>query len=142
MNRNAFSGTSRRDFLKTSGIVAAGTLLATQTAPRVHAQESNTIKIALVGCGGRGGGAVRQALAADPNVELWAVADTFQDKSFGMAGALKADLENKDQAKKFAVADDRRFVGFDAYKKAIDSVGKGGVVLLCTPPGFRTLHFA
>ena len=141
MNRNAFSGTSRRDFLKTSGIVAAGTLLATQTAPRVHAQESNTIKIALVGCGGRGGGAVRQALAADPNVELWAVADTFQDKSFGMAGALKADLENKDQAKKFAVADDRRFVGFDAYKKAMDTLDKGDVVLLTTPPGFRPLHF-
>jgi predicted dehydrogenase len=139
MNRNV---SSRRDFLKTSGIVAAGTLLATQAAPRVHAAESNTIKIALIGCGGRGGGAVRQALAADPNVVLWAVADTFQDKAFGMAGAVKADLENNNQAKKFDVADDRRFVGFDAYKKAIDSLDKGDVVLLCTPPGFRPLHFS
>jgi predicted dehydrogenase len=142
MNRNAFSGTSRRDFLKTSGILAAGTLVATRVAPRVNAEESETIKVARVGCGGRGSGAVRQALNADPNVVLWAVADTFQDKAFGMADALKADLENRDQAKKFNVTDDRRFVGFDAYKKAMDSLDPGDVVLLTTPPGFRPLHFS
>ena len=142
MKRNAFSGTSRRDFIKTSGILAAGTILAAQAAPRVHAAESNTIKIAIVGCGGRGGGAVRQALNADPNVVLWAVADTFQDRAFGMAGAVQADLENRDQAKKFDVADDRRFFGFDAYKKAMDALDPGDVVLLTTPPGFRPLHYA
>jgi predicted dehydrogenase len=141
MKRNAFSGTTRRDFLKTSGILAAGTLLATQTVPRVHAAESNTIKIALVGCGGRGSGAVREALNADPNVVLWAVADAFEDRANGIAGALKADLENRDQAKKFAVADDRRFAGLDSYKKAMDSLDKGDVVLLCTPPGFRPLQY-
>ena len=142
MKRNAFSGTSRRDFLKTSGILAAGTLLATQAAPRVHAAESNTIKIAIVGCGGRGSGAVRQALNADPNVVLWAIADAFEDKVNAMSNALKADLENRNQAKKFDVAADRRFVGLDAYKKAMDTLGPGDVVLLCTPPGFRPLHFA
>ncbi|MCL2622789.1 MAG: Gfo/Idh/MocA family oxidoreductase [Planctomycetaceae bacterium] len=142
MNRNVISGTSRRDFLKTSGVIAAGTLLAAQTVPRVHAAESNTIKVAIVGCGGRGSGAVRQALNADPNVVLWAIADAFQDRSFGMANALKADLENRDQANKFNVADDRRFVGFNAYKEAMDSLDPGDVVLLTTPPGFRPLHFA
>ena len=142
MNHNAISGTSRRDFLKTSGIVAAGTFLASQSVPRVHAAESNIIKVAIVGCGNRGAGAVRQALNADDNVVLWAVADTFEDKSFGMAAALKADLENREQAKKFNVADDRRFVGFDAYKKAMDSLDPGDVVLLTTPPGFRPLHYA
>ena len=142
MNQNALSGTSRRDFLKTSGVIAAGTLLATQATPRVHAAEANTIKVAIVGCGGRGSGAVRQALNADDNVVLWAVADTFQDRSFGMANALKADLENRDQAKKFAVDDERRFVGFNAYKMAMDSLDPGDVVLLTTPPGFRPLHYA
>ncbi len=142
MNRNIISGTSRRNFLKTSGVIAAGTLLATQVAPRVHAAESNTIKVVLVGCGNRGAGAIRQALNADPNVVLWAVADTFEDKAKGITGALKADLENQDQAKKFGVTDDRRFTGFDAYKKAMDTLDKGDVVVLATPPAFRPLHFA
>ena len=142
MKHHTFSDTSRRDFLKTSGILAAGTILATQAVPRVHAAESNIIKVAIVGCGGRGSGAVRQALNADANVVLWSLADTFQDKTDGMATALKVDLENRDQAKKFDVAEDRRFVGFDAYKKAMDSLDPGDVVLLTTPPAFRPLHFA
>ena len=141
MNQNVFSATSRRDFLKTSGVIAAGTLLATQAVPRVHAAESNTIKIAIVGCGGRGGGAVREALRADPNVVLWAVADTFRDKADAIANAVKTDLESRNEARKFGVTDDRRFVGFDAYKKAMDTLDKGDVVLLTTPPGFRPLHF-
>ena len=142
MRRNVLSGTSRRDFLKKSGILTVGTLLAVQNTPRVHAAESNTLKIAIVGCGNRGAGAVRQALAADPNVVLWAVADTFQDKADGITVAVKADLDNRGQSKKFGVTDDRRFVGFDAYKKAMDTLDKGDVVILTTPPGFRPLHYA
>ena len=142
MNRKILSNTNRRDFLKTSGVLAAGTVLASQWAPRVHAAESNTLKVVIVGCGGRGSGAIRQALNADPNVVLWAVADTFEDKANNMSRALKADLESRDQGKKFNVTDDRRFVGFDAYKKAMDTLSPGDVVVLATPPGFRPLHYA
>ncbi|MCL2349352.1 MAG: Gfo/Idh/MocA family oxidoreductase [Planctomycetaceae bacterium] len=142
MNRKALSNSNRRDFLKTTGVLAAGTVLASQWAPRVHAAESNTIKAVLVGCGNRGGGAIRQALNADPNIVLWAVADTFADKANGMADAVKSDLESNNQGKKFDVAADRRFVGFDAYKKAMDSLSPGDVVVLATPPAFRPLHFA
>ena len=142
MNREVLSNATRRDFLKTTGVLAAGTVLASQWAPRVHAAESNVIKVAIVGCGNRGAGATRQALAADPNVVLWAVADTFKDKADGITNAIKADLESRDQGKKFDVADDRRFVGFDAYKKAMDTLAPGDVVILATPPGFRPLHYA
>jgi len=142
MNRKILSNTSRRDFLKTSGVLAAGTVLASQWAPRVHAAESNTLKVAIVGCGGRGSDAIRQALNADPNVVLWAVADTFEDKANRITRALKADLEGRDQGKKFNVTDDRRFVGFNAYKDAMDTLSPGDVVVLATPPGFRPLHYA
>ncbi|MDR0869895.1 MAG: Gfo/Idh/MocA family oxidoreductase [Planctomycetaceae bacterium] len=129
---------TRRNFLKTAGILAAGTMLA---APKVHAAEDNTLRIAVIGCGGRGNGAVRQALNADANTVLWAVADAFKDKAEGSAKAIKADLENKDKGKQFNVPPERTFAGFDAYKKAIGTLRPGDVVLLTTPPPFRALHF-
>lgn len=132
----SFSQHSRRDFLKSTGALTAGTLLVGAMAPKVHAAGGDTIKIALVGCGNRGGGAAKQALAADPNVKLWAMADAFEDKVQIFSKALQEEVPEK-----FDVAEERRFFGFDAYKKAIDALDPGDVVLLTTPPAFRPLHF-
>ncbi|MGL4595223.1 MAG: Gfo/Idh/MocA family protein [Thermoguttaceae bacterium] len=131
----------RREFLKKSGVLAGATILVATSSRHVHAAGDDKIKIAIVGCGGRGSGAVRQALAADPNVVLWAIADTFPDKAKACAEGVRNDMEKAGTPEKFNVADERVFVGFDAYKKAIDSLSPGDVVLLCTPPGFRPLHF-
>jgi len=134
---------SRRDFLKQSGyIAAAGTVLASSAVPFVHAAENNTIKIASVGCGGRGNGATRQALNADPNLKLWAVADAFTDKARNAARDIKGDFTQREQGHKVDVPPERTFDGFDAYKKAMDTLDPGDVVLLTTPPAFRPLHFA
>jgi len=139
--------TTRRDFMKRSGAVAAGLTLATQTLatqaiPRVHAAESNRIKVVTVGCGSRGSGATRQALAADPNLVLWAVADVFEEKAQKSVQLIKEDIEGDGQGEKIDVTPERTFVGFDAYKKAMDTLSPGDVVLLTTPPAFRPLHFA
>ncbi len=93
------------------------------------------LTLALVGCGGRGSGAAVQALTADPDVELVAMADAFADR---LEGSLKAIQEHFDGEKTIKVKEQYRFVGFDAYKKAIDLAD---VVILATPPGFRPYHF-
>ncbi|MDR2755826.1 MAG: Gfo/Idh/MocA family oxidoreductase [Planctomycetaceae bacterium] len=143
MNHKNKTNETRRDFLKQSSLIAAGTVLtAASGIPRVHAAESNTIKMAIVGCGSRGRGATLQALNADPNLQLWAMADAFQDKTNASAIAVKTELEKKEESKKFDVPQERQFVGFDAYKKAMDTLNPGDVVLLATPPAFRPLHFA
>lgn len=142
MNSNPKSNSSRRDFLKTSGVLAAGAVLAGTAVPKVHAAESNQIRIAVIGCGGRGNGATRQALNADPNAVLWAAADAFSDKVNRSMQSVKNDLEGREQGKKFDVPEERQFGGFDAYKKAMDALRPGDVVLLCTPPAFRPLHYA
>jgi len=134
---------SRRNFLKQTGfLAAAGTVLASGMVPKVHAAENNTIKIAFVGCGGRGMGAANQALSADPNVKLWAVADVFKDKSQGAVRALKGEFEKQEKAHKVDVPPERTFDGFNAYKQAMDTLDPGDVVLLTTPPAFRALHYA
>ncbi len=126
---------SRRDFLKKSGMLAAGLTVAAGTVPRVHAAEDNTIKIALVGCGGRGTGAAFDALATEGPKKLWAMADVFPHRINGSyAGLSDAHPDEVD------VPEERRFLGLDAYKNAIDAVGPGGVALLCTGPAFRPIH--
>ncbi len=111
---------SRRDFLKRTGAAAAGLALASQFVPGLYAAENNTIKIALVGCGGRGTGAAAQALRTKGPTKLWAMADVFPDR-------LEASLRNLSNERKLPsridVPPERRFLGFDAYKKAIDSPG-------------------
>ncbi|MGL6193409.1 MAG: Gfo/Idh/MocA family oxidoreductase [Thermoguttaceae bacterium] len=126
----------RRTFLKQSGAIAAGVMLAGNAAtPRVHAAENNTIKIAIVGCGSRGRGALMQALNADPNVKLWATADAFPDRADAAVELATDNFPDK------VDVGDRKFAGLDAYKNAIDSLGPQDVVLLTTPPAFRPLHF-
>ena len=130
------SRTTRREFLKTSGTALAGAALASAIARPGYAAENNTIKIALVGCGGRGTGAAAQALSTQGPTKLWAAADVFDHR-------LQSSLANLRQAheKQLEVPPERQFIGLDGYKKAIDSLGKGDVVLLTTPPGFRPIHF-
>ena len=127
---------SRRDFLKTSSVaVVGGSLLAGLAVPRsVHAAGDDLIKIGLIGCGGRGTDATRNALAAPGAAKLVAVGDAFQYRLDSSVKALARALGDK-----VDVPPERQFVGLDAYKKVIDS----GVdlVILTTPPGFRPMHF-
>ncbi|MCK4292132.1 MAG: Gfo/Idh/MocA family oxidoreductase [Planctomycetes bacterium] len=137
-NLHASSGSqSRRDFLKFSGHLAAASALAGVAAPRCYAAENSTIKLALVGCGGRGTGAVADAFSATGGpVKLYAMADLFEHRLKGSLNNLK-----KGHQAKVDVPPGRQFVGFDAYKKAIDCLGPGDVVLLTTHAAFRPMQF-
>jgi predicted dehydrogenase len=129
--------TSRREFLKRStatmtGVALAGGLNLARTA---HAAGSDTIKIALVGCGGRGTGAAVNALNTKANVKLIAMADAFEDSIESSLSAIQKQFKDD----RVDVPKERRFSGLDAYQKAIDS--GADMVLLCTPPGFRPMQF-
>ena len=128
----------RRTFLKTTAVLAGSGL-----APAVFARsrsETNrlgnedTLRIALVGCGGRGTGAAAQALATDGAVELVAMADAFRDRLDRSHSILSERAGDRVQ-----VPEENKYVGFDAYRQAIDS--GADVVVLATPPGFRPQHF-
>ncbi len=133
------SAPSRREFIKVSTAAAVGGALAASVAmPRaVHAGGDDTIRIGLVGCGGRGSGAIAQALETKGPVKLVAVGDAFRHR---LDGSLQTLIKRKELADKIDVPADRQFVGLDAYQKVIDA----GVdlVILATPPGFRPLHLA
>jgi predicted dehydrogenase len=135
---------SRRDFLKTSSILAAGGALAGTTgaladtvnaARSVHPAGGDTIRIALVGCGGRGTGACTQALNTTGPVKLVAMADMFRDRMDTSYATLTAAHPDR-----VDVPEDRKHLGFDAYQKVLDS-SDVDMVLLTTPPGFRPIHF-
>ncbi len=129
--------TTRREFLKTSSAVVAGAALAGAVARPGYAAENNTIKIALVGCGGRGSGAAAQALSTKGPTKLWAMANVFEHRLQSSLGGVRKNRENQVE-----VPPERQFLGLDGYKKAIDSLDKGDVVLLATPPAFRPIHYA
>lgn len=134
MNQKSENFTTRREFLKTSstlavGAIAAPAILTNQTRA---AENSDTLRVGLIGCGGRGSGAAKQALSADKNVQLVAMGDVFEDSLQTSLKGLKAEFPDK-----VKVDADHCFVGLDAYKKVIESVD---VVLLTTPPGFRPAH--
>jgi predicted dehydrogenase len=132
---------SRRSFLKATGTAAAATtLLSNALSARAFADENNTLQLALVGCGGRGTGAATNALSVDNGpIKLVAMADVFEsnmknsygnlDKSFGEKGTLD-------------VPEERRFIGFDGYKKAMDCLKPGDIVILTTPCAFRWVHYS
>lgn len=134
-SKRARSVGSRRDFLQRTGATVAGAALAGAITARSYAAEDNTIKIALVGCGGRGTGAAAQALSTQGPTKLVAMADFFENR-------LKSSLQalSHQKGKQVDVPPDRQFVGLDAYKKAMDCLGPGDVVLLATPPAFRPIH--
>lgn len=130
-------GLSRRNFAQRIGQVAAASTLASLNAPAVHGAEGNTIRLALIGAGGRGTGAVVDALATKNGpIKLVAMADIFEDKLNRSYTSLKnrvgADVEVKDEHK---------FLGFDGYQKAMDLLKPGDVAILATPPAFRWVHF-
>ena len=128
---------SRRDFLKTTGVIAAGAALVGAAVPKVHAGESNTIRVGLVGCGGRGGGAIRQALNTGPT-KLVAIGDAFDYRAKNTLAALQKDGH---YASKIDCGD-RIFGGLDNHKKVIDCLEPGDVVILATPPSFRPHYYA
>jgi predicted dehydrogenase len=128
--------TNRRGFLKTSTTaMAAAAATEAWLARAAHAAGSDVLRVGLIGCGGRGSGAAAQALRADQNVKLTAMADAFEDR---LTGSLQNLQKQSDVADKIDVPAERRFVGFDAYKQVIDSGVE--VVLLTAPPHFRPLH--
>lgn len=128
---------SRRDFVKKSALFTGGAMLLPnmQMNGMVNVFNDKKLKIALVGCGGRGTGAAVQALSADDNVELVAMADAFEDR---LKGSLMNISKAMGETKKVNVAEKNQFVGFDAATKAMDLAD---VVILATPPGFRPQHF-
>ncbi len=137
MNSNESSNPTRREFLKTTGRVAAVSALAGMVLPHVHAAENNTIQIALIGCGGRGGGAAANALNVKYGpVKLVAMADVFRNRLDGAYNALKRAAEDR-----VDVPEERKFIGFDAYKKAMDCLKPGDVAIFTTPLAFRWVHF-
>ena len=142
MSQSAHNKTPRREFLKNTGRVAAASTLAASTLtgkmiPKVYAAEDNAIRAALVGCGGRGTGAAANATAVGSvPVKLVAMADVFENRLTSSHALLKKTCGDKCD-----VPEDRKFTGFDAYRKAMDCLRPGDVVILATPPAFRWLHF-
>ena len=134
---------NRREFIKLTSLAVAGSMLplsACRTQGEMAAagtvagvDPEYKLKLGLIGAGGRGTGAANQALNADPNVELIAVGDIFDDK---MNQSL--EILNQIHSDKVNVPEERRFIGFDAYQKVLDS--GIDVVILATPPTFRPLH--
>lgn len=134
-NQAIASSINRRGFLKSSSAALGGIALANLAAERfaLGASPGDTVKIALIGCGGRGSGAADQALSTNGSTKLVAMADAFRERLDGSLGMLAG--KHKD---KVDVPEDKKFIGFDAYKQAI---ALADVVILATPPGFRPIHF-
>ena len=128
---------SRREFLKRAGGAAAVAVLAAPAIPHVHAAEDNEIRLALVGCGGRGSGAAGNALSvADAGpVKLTAMADIFQRRLEGSRAALARQFDDR-----IDVPPERQFVGFDAYRKAIDCLRPGDIAILAGYAGWRPVQ--
>ncbi len=123
---------TRRQFIQGSAAALAASQLPISRA--AFAAGDDVLKVSLIGCGGRGTGAASQALRADKKVKLVAMADAFADRLKKSLDDLQGD---KEIAAKIDVPAERQFVGFDAYKQAIE---QSDVVLLCTPPHFRPAH--
>ncbi len=130
---------TRREFLKNTGKVATASALAGVVVPQVHAAEDNTIQLALIGCGGRGTGAAANAMSVKNGpIKLVAMADVFSKR---LEGSRKALLKREKYANLVDVPSDRQFVGFDAYRKAMDCLNPGDVAIFAAPPAFRWPHF-
>ena len=138
MNDPTKARTTRREFIKNTGTFVTASALANVTVPHVHGAGSDMIQVALIGAGGRGSGAAQNALSVKRGpVKVVALADVFGDR-------LQKTLSSLQQ--KFASQTDvptaRQFIGFDAYKNAMDCLKPGDIVILATPPAFRWVHFS
>lgn len=134
-NMSKSGTTNRRAFLMSTGAAVIGSTIALNLGfPKpTFARSKNTLKVGLIGCGGRGTGAASQALNADPDVVITAMADVFKDRL-----DESYDILLKAHPEKVRVTNENKFVGFDAYRKVIES--DVDVILLTTPPGFRPDH--
>ncbi|WP_420151274.1 Gfo/Idh/MocA family protein [Spirosoma sp.] len=142
------SNQDRRNFLKTSGLLTGGAILGSlpfasqasnQPSYGYHFSANDTIKVALIGCGGRGKGAAQQALSTKQNIKIVALADAYRDRLDDAYKVLtERGLKAADGSPKVDIPEDHKFVGFDAYKQAI---ALADVVILASPPGFRPSHF-
>ena len=134
MNDPLIHTPTRRQFLKTT---AAASALAGVSVPFVHGASDDTLQVALIGCGGRGTGAAHNAMSVTgPPVKLVAMADVYQERLDKSYKSLKTQHEDK-----VDVPDDRKFIGFDGYKHAMDSLKKGDIAIFTTPLAFRWVHF-
>ena len=124
----------RRDFLKTSALLAGGMMIQPFSIPGAYAAGTDEIKLAVIGCGGRGTGAVFQAFETGYNIKLVAMADAFRDR----IDKSYTPIMDKYGSDKVNVPEERKFVGFEGYKEAIKLAD---VVILASPPGFRPDHF-
>ena len=137
MNESNPPLSTRRDFIKQTGRLAAASALAGVALPHVHAASSDVINAVLVGCGGRGGGAAGQALSSTGGpVKLVAMADIFPQQLTSTYERLK-----RNHGAKVDVPEDRKFVGLDAYKLAMNCLKPGDVAIFATPPAFRWVNF-
>jgi predicted dehydrogenase len=138
MNESSSNSLStRREFIKTTGRIAAASALAGVALPHVHAAGSELVQVALIGCGGRGTGAAQNALDATGGpMKLVAMADVFENRLNDSFEALKRQSSDR-----MDVPQDRKFIGFDAYKKAMDCLKPGDVAIFTTPLAFRWVHF-
>ena len=127
---------SRRDFLRNSTAAAVGASVLSGITSRAYAASDETIKVGLVGCGGRGTGAATQALSTEGPVKLVAMADAFSDQLESSLGRIKGAVGDKAEER---VGVDQKFIGFDAYKQMV--AADVDLVVLATPPGFRPIHF-
>ncbi|MEY3874403.1 MAG: hypothetical protein RL363_1124 [Bacteroidota bacterium] len=141
MNNDSWQPKSRREFVKGTTLLAGGLFAAPFLSKANYFSGSdNTIKVAVVGCGGRGTGAALQALSSKQNVKIVALADAFKDQLDSCYNSLVEEINNGigDITKRLVVPEENKFTGFDGYKKAI---ALADVVILATPPGFRPIHF-
>ena len=139
MNSKRTNNSDRREFLQQTGTVAASTALLASLPRNVHAADDQTIRLALIGCGNRGTGAVRDALSviASNPVKLHAMADIHQNAIDGKRKVL-TDLFDK----RIDVPKDRQFIGFDSYKRAIDCLRPGDVAMCTTRAYLRPTRVA
>ncbi len=137
MNETSSKNRSRRDFLKDTGRIATTSAIMAAAGPRLYAGADETIRVALIGCGGRGSGAAANAMSVKEGpIKLVAMADVFENRLQSSYGNLKE--RHGDQVD---VPRDRKFIGFDGYRHAMDCLRPGDVAIFATPPAFRWVHF-
>ena len=137
MNEMTSTNTSRREFLKNTGRIAATSAIAAGIAPSLYASGRSTIQVALIGCGGRGTGAASNALSVKYGpMKLVAMGDVFESRLSRSYRGLK-----KRHGDQVQVPEDHKFIGFDAYKKAMDCLSPGDIAILTTPPAFRWVQY-
>ena len=137
MNSSSDASTTRREFIQKTGKLGAVSALAGLAIPPVHAAGSDLIQVALIGCGGRGRGAVENALSVKRGpTKLVAMADVFRERLDKTRDGLKEKF-----ASQMDVPPDRQFLGFDAYQTAMDCLKPGDIAIFATPPAFRWVHF-